>query len=156
MKLKIFNDKSYTQDTIMYDIVYLDEPFLCKDRWYNREDRDKNLIFSINWYLFDEVFLHIFNKFDFFDMYDISNFYSTALKQLQDLFAREIELNKQLTDEEFNQKYKLIFEDIKENKIVYEDVFEAVKSDIQAYLMHLNEKVGLAVGKNQCITILGI
>lgn len=140
----------------MYGIVYLDEPFLCKDRWYNRKDRDRNLIFSLNWYLFDEVFLHIFNKFDFFDMYKISNFYDAELKKLQDLLTYEIKQNKQLTTEDFNQKYKLIFEDIKENEIVCDDVFEAVKSDVETYLSYLNEKVSLAVRKNHCITVLGI
>lgn len=147
-----------------YECVYLQEAYgfsweANNVHWIKRDVVEKNTVLRLEMSVFEE-FSVLFNAFDFYDEYGITDFTGESAQRLSALFLEEKNRVMSYSDEAFQKRFEFLFELIHDEdfKLSYphEQEIALIRQDIMTIIdtfIHYLEK---AVIENKSFTIVGI
>ncbi|MDY0264548.1 MAG: hypothetical protein RBR12_05120 [Sulfurospirillum cavolei] len=147
-----------------YECVYLQEAYgfsweANNVHWIKRDVVEKNTVLRLEMSVFEE-FSVLFNAFDFYDEYGITDFTGESAQRLSALFLEEKNRVMSYSDEAFQKRFAFLFELIHDEdfKLSYphEQEIALIRQDIMTIIdtfIHYLEK---AVIENKSFTIVGI
>lgn len=156
-----FLDCNNFKEPICYHFLYLDYSYNDIGYWISLDEYKDKIFLELELLIFEETLIGIFSKFNIFDAYSISNFIDDNAYNLQKELRNEKTIINQLSEDEFREKYKLIFEainDANDFTVNYnkENEFELVKNDINK-IFDITIKFTLkALSERKSFTIVGI
>lgn len=163
MKLSIVDVENF-EEPVTYECIYLQEPygFVWESNdvhWIKRDKVEKNTVLRLEISVF-EVFSALFNVFDFYDEYGITDFTGENAQRLSDLFLEEKKRVREYTDEAFQKRFESLFELIRDEdfKLSYprDQETSLIRQDIMAIIDTFIEYLNKAVLENKSFTIVGI
>lgn len=163
LQLKLIDGKNY-ETTTSYHIIYLDTPYPYNfeiGNWIDWEIVEEKLIMDLDMTVYEEVLDKIFQKFSFYDCYEITNFFGDESLKLLNYLEDEKKLINNLSKDDFEKKYEWVFDSVRDDKDFLLDYdkkeeFNLIFSDINLIIETLMKFVKMSIDENKCVTVVGI